>query len=327
LPPSGKAFWLPDGLQQKLLLKIPPMDVKFYIIKPYQGKSEIAKTQNNKIIHQEYVRELQVGKTSAFKPVVSGKSKAVMTDINSDGIPEIEVSTPSQKLTVSLKGGVVLNWQASSVTVVAGTGNQNQDSMCWDYFWIPRLKYSSNNQPYKLKSVKYVNGKFLVSLQADFKTNGLRLEKTFVILTAEPVFTVKYTITNTTSQDKPVSLWSHNFPGLQAADKLNDLIFKTGGKFNVSGKGRIEQVFTFKDNKALKFARQLVTGKFMVSEIICVNKQDQSTIRVNLDSEYLNQIYLFRGSNPTFEWMTRKVITKPQRSWSTWMRFSVVFKK
>ena len=321
LPPSGKAFWTIKEVQQKLLLKIPPMDVKFYIIKPYQGKSQITKTQNNEIIHREYTHKLQVGKTSTFKPVVSGKSKAMMTDINSDGIPEIEVSTPSQKLTVSLKGGVVLNWQASNVTAVSGTGNQNQDSICWDYFWIPRFKYSSNNQPYKLKSVKCVNGKFLVSLQADFKTNGLRLEKTFIISTAKPVFTVKYTITNTADHSASISLWSHNFPTLQAADKLHNLTFKIG-KFTVSGKGKNEQVFTFKDNKVLKFSKQLVIGKFIVPEIICSNKLNQSAIRIKLDPAYLNQIYLFRGNNPTFEWMTRKVTLKPQQALSTWMQLS-----
>jgi len=326
LPPSGKAFWTISELRQKLLLKIPPMDVKFYILKPYQNKIGITKTKNNKVIHQEYARELQVGKTPAFKPVINGKSKAVMTDVNSDGIPEIEVSTPIQKLTVSLKGGIVLNWQALGITAAIGVGKQKQDSMCWDYFWIPMLKYSSNNQPYKLKNVKCVNGKFLINLQADFKANGLRLAKTFVISTDKPVFTVKYTVTNTATHNTSTSLWSHNFPALQAADKLNDLIFKVG-KFTVTGKGKNEQVFTFKDNKVLKFAKQRVMGSFKVPEIICSNKRNQSAIRVKLDPAYLNQVYLYRGNNPTFEWMTRNVTLKPKQSWSTWMQFSISRKK
>lgn len=326
LPPSGKAFWMIRELQQKLLLKIPSEDVKFYIIKAYKEKSRITKTWNNKVIHHEYARELQTGKTADFKPVISGKSKAVMTDINSDGIPEIEVLTPVQKLTISLKGGIVLDWQGGDVKAVSAVGKQNQDSMCWDYFWIPMLKYSDSNKPYKLESVKCVNGKFLIKLQADFKKKNLNLVKTFIISSDKPDFIIKYTVTNTANNTASISLWSHNFPTLQAVNKLHDLTFKIG-KFTVTGTGRIEQVFTFKENKALKFGSQHVLGNFVVPELICSNRQNQSIISVKLDPLYLNQVYLFRGSNPTFEWMTREIITRPQQSWSTWMQLSMLKEK
>ena len=326
LPQSGKAFWTRDELQQKLLLKIPPMDVKFYIIEAYKAGTEVRKKQNNKIIHQEYARELQTGKTPDFKPIINGKSKAVMTDINSDGIPEIEVSTPVQKLAVSLKGGIVLNWQSSGINAASGIGDQKQDSMCWDYFWIPIMKYSSNDNPYKLESVKCVNAKFIVNLQTDFKANKLHLKKTFIISTDKADFTVKYTITNTADQVTSISFWSHNFPILEAKDKLNDLSFKIG-KFTVKGKGKKEQVFTFKDNKVLKFKKHKVIGSFNTPEIICGNSKNPSAIQIELDSSTLNQIYLYRGKNPTFEWMTRKIKLNSQQSWSTWMRLSMIKEK
>ena len=326
LPQSGKTFWTRKELQQKLLLKIPAMDVKFYIIKAYQAGTESGKKQNNKIIHLEYLRELQAGKTPDFKPLISGKSKAVMTDINNDGIPEIEVSTPSQKFAVSLKGGIVLNWQAAGITAVTGIGKQNQDSMCWDYFWIPMMKYSSNDKPYKLESVKCVNGKFFINLKAEFTANNLQLKKTFIISTNKPDFTVKYNITNTADQAASVSFWSHNFPTLQAKDKLNDLVFKIG-KFTVKGKGGNEQVFTFKDNKVMKFKKHKVIGSFTTPEIICGNSKNSSAILVKLDPSALNQIYLYRGKNPTFEWMTRKIKLNSQQSWSTWMQLSMIKEK
>ena len=120
----------------------------------------------------------------------------------------------------------------------------------------------------------------------------------------------------------PISLWSHNFPTLQATDKLNDLTFKID-KFTINGTGKIEQVFTFKENKAIRFNKQHILGNFVVPELICSNKRNQLIISIKLDPSYLNQIYLFRGSNPTFEWMTRKIITEPQQSWSTWMQLSM----
>jgi hypothetical protein len=322
LPPSGKAYWTVEELNEKLLLKIPSMDVKFYLFKPYKGNKAVGGAQNNAVIHKEYKRELEADKTPAFKPVVCGTAKAVLTDANQDGVPDVEVLTPVQKVVISQKGGIVLDWQVKGLTVTGGIGSQKQDSMCWDYFLVPMEKYSSNNPPYTLKSVKCVNGNFIVTLETDFKASKLRLQKTFTVSTTKATFDVKYTITNMAEQQITFSFWSHNFPSLLAVDKLNDLVFKLDNT-SITGKGKGEQVFSYKNRKVVKFAPRYLVGNFTKPEITCFNKKNKASLRVELDHANLNQVYLYRGKNPTFEWMTRKISLQPKQSCSTWMRVSL----
>ena len=79
LPPSGRAFWTQNELQQELLLKIPPMDVRFFIIKPYQKKLKGVVSVNNDTVHQEYDRRsLLKDQSFVFEPVINGGSKAIM---------------------------------------------------------------------------------------------------------------------------------------------------------------------------------------------------------------------------------------------------------
>jgi hypothetical protein len=322
VPGSGKAFWTKKELCESLLLKIPPMDVQFYILKPYIKNAKLTISQNNKLIHRQYQDELAKGKGKAFKPVISGKSKAVMTDFNSDGIPDIKVSTPAQEIIVSLKGGIILKWQTPSLTIAEGIGDQKRNSMCWDYFWNPIVKYSSNNQPYEIKNVKYNDGKFEIDLQTDFKSQNLQLRKTYFISTGNASVKVNYQITNTAKSSKSVSFWSHNFPTLGAVNKINDLSFKVG-KSIVSGKGKNELVFLFQNNKVIRFKDSKVIGSFDKPEVICTNIKTKTAVKFELDPAYLNQLYFYRGENPTFEWMTRKVILKANKNFSTWMQLSV----
>jgi hypothetical protein len=300
------------------------MDVQFYILKPYVKNAKLTISQNNKLIHRQYQDELAKGKGKAFKPVISGKSKAVMTDFNSDGIPDIKVSTPAQEIIVSLKGGIILKWQTPSLTIAEGIGDQKRNSMCWDYFWNPIVKYSSNNQPYEIKNVKYNDGKFEIDLQTDFKSQNLQLRKTYFISTGNASVKVNYQITNTAKSSKSVSFWSHNFPtlGLGAVNKINDLSFKVG-KSTVSGKGKNELVFLFQNNKVIRFKDSKVIGSFDKPEVICTNIKTKTAVKFELDPAYLNQLYFYRGENPTFEWMTRKVILKANKNFSTWMQLSV----
>ena len=321
-PDSSKAFWTKKELCKNLLLKIPPMDVKFYILKPYVKRAKLIISQNNKLIHNQYQEELAKGKSKAFKPVISGKSKAVMTDVNDDGIPDIKVSTPVQEVVVSLKGGIVLKWQTPAMTITEGIGNQKRDSMCWDYFWNPILKYSSNNHPYKINSVKYNDGKFKISLQTKFKSQSLQLQKMYFISTSKASVKVNYKITNIAKSSKSISFWSHNFPTLGTTDKINDLSFRAG-KYTVSGKGKNELVFLFRNNKVIGFKDSKVVDSFDKPEVTCSNIKTKAVVKFEMDPDYLNQIYFYRGEEPTFEWMTRKINLKENQSFSTWMQFSV----
>ena len=321
-PGSGREFWTKKELLKDLLLKVPSMDVKFYILKPYVKRAKLIISQNNNLIHRQYQDELTKGKTKAFKPVINGKSRAVMTDFNNDGIPDIKVSTPAQEIVVSLKGGILLKWQTSSLTVTKGIGNQKQDSMCWDYFWDPIVKYSSNNQPYEIKSVRYNDSKFEINLKADFKSQNIQLQKTYFISTSKASVKVNYKITNIAKYSRSISFWSHNFPTLGATDKINDLSFKVG-KSTVSGKGKNELVFLFQDNKVIKFKDSKVVGCFAKPKVICTNIKTKAAVKFEMAPDYLNQIYFYRGENPTFEWMTRKVKLRENQSFSTWMQITV----
>jgi hypothetical protein len=321
LPSSGKGFWTKKELAQ-LLLKVPTLDAKFYVIKPYSDENKSISAKNNSVILEEYEKELKNDESSSFEPLVKGDSKALMTDVNADGIPEIEISTPQQKLAISLKGGVILEWKARSLVIESGKGVQNKDSMCWDYFWIPMMKYSSNNQPYILRSVKYENNNFQVNMATDFKTTNLRLEKNYIVSTLNPLIKVVFRITNTDDNAKTVSFWSHNFWDLGAENALNELKFSIG-KFSVVGEGKNEQVFCYKNNKAIKFAKSKVIGSFDSTTVLCINNKTNTSVKIELDPVFLNQVYLYRGKNPTFEWMTREVLLSPKQSFSTWMQFSL----
>ena len=322
-----KKFYTSEDLKKGIIYIIPPQDIKFLIIAPSYLKVNYKSSIYEKVIKEKY--NLHKTKKEVFKNIKKGRLSIASADMEKDGIKEILISTPEQKVYISpCYGGRIWSWQINGRELSKRNFNEaDKAGVLSDQFWRPReIERRVADEEYEILNYKITKEGVFLKLQkkcAYKSIKGLQINKEYFVPESGTEIKVKYSFKNTSRKNIEFSFWSHSMPffaNIKGIGRENDEVFfiipATDGIKKIrddAGEIVFNAVGTEKDKGFWKGRGYLKEPWFAKW-----NKTSREAIFFNLDGEKLLQIYCCASVNPaTAEWMYKTYTLKPGQIWNT----------
>ena len=304
---SNKKYWTSEELKKGFIVKINPQDATFILITPATAKN----SSNNKNIYQSNIEKefktisTQFNNKNFLTSQKSGSLSICNSDINDDGVPELELSSNLQKIWVDYNlGGKVSAWSINNKLLP-------QTTLAVDKIWLPVAHRQDLTTPMNIKDVKINNQQLILVLEKMIPAMKLKVEKTYTIPQDKIGFSIDYNFTNLNNKDLSLTFWGGNIFEKNAAkvkfdatinNKLTNLTTISGDLFYAVGK---------KSASCIK--PSLLKGVFNTSETFAT----LNNICISLKSENFligNYYYFFTPTIRTWEWMSKNITIAPLQS-------------
>ncbi|NMA40166.1 MAG: hypothetical protein GX937_08290 [Lentisphaerae bacterium] len=225
-----------------LLVAVPPRDARLLEVTYDADPAGFTPAPSQEDIKAAFQRDTEAftggPKQSNFKPQKDGSIELAFTDHDSDGILELAMITPNQKLIIDAEhGGGILDWQTGDIR------------LCPDYsrgqiiadnrLWTPKAARSdaSAKLPCQVLESTLRDQTAIVTLRRTFDAVTLQLDKTFTVPAEGTSFRVDYKLTNTGQEPLHIAFWTRNIlnPGNLANTLLDgDVRFPTEKGFQLA---------------------------------------------------------------------------------------------
>ena len=198
-----------------LLVAVPPRDARLLEVTYDADPAGFTPAPSQEDIKAAFQRDTEAftggPKQSNFKPQKDGSIELAFTDHDSDGILELAMITPNQKLIIDAEhGGGILDWQTGDIR------------LCPDYsrgqiiadnrLWTPKAARSdaSAKLPCQVLESTLRDQTAIVTLRRTFDAVTLQLDKTFTVPAEGTSFRVDYKLTNTGQEPLHIAFWTRN---------------------------------------------------------------------------------------------------------------------
>ena len=297
--------------REGLLVSVPPMGMRILEIRrKAPGESleptepaAIAPAPGNTAGQGDLGSRLAVGGTSLS-----------WVETDGDGIPEVQVETPSQKVILSLAGGRLRSWRPATAGQDLLRTRPETDvetrygvGACYDMFFLPQAARWSGDEKAAYDCVaRHVdaNGDARVSLKRSIASGplaGLLLAKDYLVSAARPRLGVSVAVSNGSDPPQEVSLWvrSNAFVLGRGARALT-LPLQEGVR-RYDGEKAQTLLCLAPGRAALVGLREEPGGTLREGWLEWSDAGSGDRVRVTLEADRLHQLYLCLPH--TLEWM------------------------
>jgi hypothetical protein len=321
--PDGNLAWQAEKLRQGFMVKIAKRDAAFIRL----GSPDEAAAEWTRVTQEEIARDYETACNAmpreevAITPVERDGLGVALGDIDKSGEPEVILYSKTQKLWIDPgNGGKLVEWQhvpSGDRMCQTGIAGEKQQSLFWDQFWLPAAARNSGEESarYSVLRAELSGDKAELTLEKELALPLIKLRKTFSLTGDQDSFSVEYEITNRGEGEIEFSFWSHNFPKLgdpaNLCGGMEIILPGEGAPISVLGAADGDGVFLLPGKEPLGFK----SGKpCEAPRIGCYSLAGKFGAFFSLGNE-VRQFYLWRGEQPTIEWMYDPVRLAPGEAW------------
>ena len=312
-------FFSKEDLRKGVLCFIAEEDVCFYVLKKHVDG----------VTHKNMVYESQL--RSDYGNVRKRNNKVDGTichdgvtlswdDTDSDGVPEVMVECPSQKVWVNLSGGRVMRWMVNDVAKELVRWDASVGGLCLDLFQNTAWG-GEEKDDYDLISRTVTKECAVISLRKILKNpmlSGLIIEKDYVVWKDKPEIEVRYRVRNEGEQAREVSLWVHNTLGGGGDGKsgVSEPAFVVPCGDKPKFFDNAEDVNCFSASSDVSIQRDSM-GTISAGWVATYFPADKDCVVSMMAYDQLSQVYSWRGHPSTCEWMYNRRSLGKNELWQT----------
>lgn len=300
---ADRVSWNSEELKKGILVEVKPNDVAFVLIRPFkegEATGKIGSVQTEmEMLFRKAAAEFRDG--SLLKERNAGTLSVRLSDINNDGVPEVELSSAVQKLWIDyMGGGSVCSWN------VCGQMSE-KTTFALDKIWLPKKSRRDLTDAATIKDIKIDETHIALTLEKKIPAMELTIDKTYRIAKDETGFTIDYRFVNTGTKAVTFSFWGTNlFSGEKPVfsncinERLQKIPSMDGGDF-VYGIGK---------KKIAGFETSSIRGILSDAETFAEWNGIRFSLKCNGDF-MANYYYYITPMIHTWEWMGKSMTLAP----------------